>query len=258
MRPPVSLLRPLSGRPFSSAPLARQARPPAPADHEYKAQHEERPPADLSQSFAGISESAFPPEATEVLLAEVDAVDVEVLPDGVPYLPEIKYRRILNKAFGPGGWALVPRSRHRITDKTVEREYALFCLGRFVSQAVGDAAYFDKSGIATATEAAKSKALMRTCKDLGVASQLWDPLWVRAFRENECERVAVEHVRTRQQNRVWRKKGGEVGYPWEEVKAGASSGGPRTWVSGTGTRTFGTSGTGYTGSAGAAKTYYKK
>ena len=25
------------------------------------------------------------------------------------YLPEVKYRRILNKAFGPGGWALMPR-----------------------------------------------------------------------------------------------------------------------------------------------------
>ncbi len=25
------------------------------------------------------------------------------------YLPEIKYRRILNRAFGPGGWALMPR-----------------------------------------------------------------------------------------------------------------------------------------------------
>ena len=28
---------------------------------------------------------------------------------GLIYLPEIKYRRILNLAFGPGGWALMPR-----------------------------------------------------------------------------------------------------------------------------------------------------
>ena len=28
---------------------------------------------------------------------------------GLIYLPEIKYRRILNQAFGPGGWALMPR-----------------------------------------------------------------------------------------------------------------------------------------------------
>lgn len=28
---------------------------------------------------------------------------------GLIYLPEIMYRRILNEAFGPGGWALMPR-----------------------------------------------------------------------------------------------------------------------------------------------------
>jgi hypothetical protein len=33
--------------------------------------------------------------------------------DGVIYLPEIKYRRILNRAFGPGGWGLVPRGSVR-------------------------------------------------------------------------------------------------------------------------------------------------
>ncbi len=27
---------------------------------------------------------------------------------GLIYLPEIKYRRILNTAFGPGGWGLMP------------------------------------------------------------------------------------------------------------------------------------------------------
>ena len=33
--------------------------------------------------------------------------------------------------------------------------------------------YFDPGGIATATEGCKSNALMRCCKDLGVASELW-------------------------------------------------------------------------------------
>ena len=28
---------------------------------------------------------------------------------GLIYLPEIMYRRILNIAFGPGGWALMPK-----------------------------------------------------------------------------------------------------------------------------------------------------
>lgn len=50
--------------------------------------------------------------------------------DGLIYLPEIKYRRILNKAFGPGGWGLAPRSETNVSTKVVSREYALVCLGR--------------------------------------------------------------------------------------------------------------------------------
>ena len=44
---------------------------------------------------------------------------------------------------------------------------------RLVAVARGEQEYFDASGIATATEACKSNALMRCCKDLGVASELW-------------------------------------------------------------------------------------
>ena len=58
--------------------------------------------------------------------------------DGIIYLPEIKYRRILNRAFGPGGWGLAPRGETIVTEKPdkgglVTREYALVCHGRYVS-----------------------------------------------------------------------------------------------------------------------------
>jgi hypothetical protein len=55
---------------------------------------------------------------------------VEVKPDGLLYLPEIKYRRILNKAFGPGGWGLAPRGESIVTAKIVTREYGLIVQGR--------------------------------------------------------------------------------------------------------------------------------
>jgi hypothetical protein len=57
---------------------------------------------------------------------------VEIKPDGIIYLPEIKYRRILNKAFGPGGWGLAPRGESIVTAKAVTREYALLAHGRYV------------------------------------------------------------------------------------------------------------------------------
>ena len=58
--------------------------------------------------------------------------DVEVKPDGILYLPEIKYRRILNKAFGPGGWGLAPRGESIVTAKLVTREYGMVVQGRYV------------------------------------------------------------------------------------------------------------------------------
>jgi hypothetical protein len=46
------------------------------------------------------------------------------------YLPEIKYRRTLNEAFGPGGWGLAPRGETTVGPRIVSREWGLVCLGR--------------------------------------------------------------------------------------------------------------------------------
>ena len=117
---------------------------------------------DWTRSFAGLSSSPFSKEAANVLLAPLDPLDVEIKPgqidlsavsadartDGIVYLPEIsqcieqalagadalaEYRRILNRAFGPGGWGLAPRGPASVAGKAVSREYALVCLGRRVA-----------------------------------------------------------------------------------------------------------------------------
>ena len=85
---------------------------------------------DWTRSFHGLSDAAFSPETAEILLAPIPADDIEVKPDGIIYLPEIKYRRILNRAFGPGAWGLAPRGETIVTARTVTREYALVALGR--------------------------------------------------------------------------------------------------------------------------------
>ena len=87
---------------------------------------------DWTRSFQGLSNEAFSPDAAKVLLAPISPDDIEIKPDGIIYLPEIKYRRILNQAFGPGGWGLAPRGETIVTQKAVTREYALVALGRFV------------------------------------------------------------------------------------------------------------------------------
>ena len=59
----------------------------------------------------------------------------------------------------------------------ITREYALYCQSRFVAQATGEHTFYSKSNLSygKACESAKSNALMRCCKDLGIASELWDP-----------------------------------------------------------------------------------
>ena len=88
---------------------------------------------DWTSSYHGLSAEPFPKETADILLKPLDFDDVEIKPDGICYLPEIKYRRILNRAFGPGGWGLAPRGESTVTSKAVTREYALVALGRYGS-----------------------------------------------------------------------------------------------------------------------------
>lgn len=191
-RPFLHLYRPSSvwHRCFAVSHIRRQAVEEAPAQEGVESLNDapvflddDTTQVDWSRSFHGLSTQPFSEESAKILTAPIGVDDVEIKPgttnccsvdvDGIIYLPEIKYRRILNRAFGPGGWGLAPRSETTITPKSVSREYALVCHGRLVSVARGEQDYFEPGGIATATEGCKSNALMRCCKDLGIASELW-------------------------------------------------------------------------------------
>lgn len=172
-----------------------------------------------SASFHGLSNEAFSKEAQEILSAELPSDDIEITPDGLLYLPEIKYRRILNRAFGAGAWGLAPRGETLIQSSGVggllTREYGLVIHGRLVSIARGEQTYFKEAGIPTATEGCKSNALMRCCKDLGIASELWDPRFIRKFKKQYCENIFVEYVPTKKKKKIWKRKDEEVEYPFK-------------------------------------------
>lgn len=181
----------------------------------------------LDDPYFGISTSTFPQKILSVLLQPVNETDVEIKPDGLIYLPEIKYRRILNQAFGPGGWALMPRGEtlHYQNEgegaQLITREYSLYCHGRFISQATGEHTFYSKSNLSygKACESAKSNALTRCCKDLGIASQLWDPQYVTKWKKQHAEEVWCENARNKEKKRLWRKanSGESFSYPWKEM-----------------------------------------
>ncbi|KAJ3276433.1 hypothetical protein HDV01_005056 [Terramyces sp. JEL0728] len=137
------------------------------------------------QEFTGVSQEGFSSEILAVLNAPINGQDVEVTPDGHLYLPEIK-------------------------------EYALFARGRFISQARGEQAYFSEEGIPTATEGCKSNALMRCCKDLGIAFELWDPRFIRRFKSENIVMVQGVHVRTGQTKWLYKRKEDTLDYPYKE------------------------------------------
>ncbi|KAB5566280.1 mitochondrial genome maintenance MGM101-domain-containing protein [Coniochaeta sp. 2T2.1] len=169
---------------------------------------------DWSTSFHGLSTVAFDTEVAKILMAPLNKEDVEIKPDGIAYLPEIKYRRILNTAFGPGGWGLAPRGELVVGEKVVTREYALVVHGRFVAQARGECQYFSEDTIPTAAEGCKSNALSRCCKDLGIASELWDPRYLRQFKKEQCREVWVEHVVSKKKRQIWTRKDTDPQYPY--------------------------------------------
>ncbi|KAF2872074.1 mitochondrial genome maintenance MGM101-domain-containing protein [Massariosphaeria phaeospora] len=178
------------------------------------------PAIDWTRSYHGLGSISFTPEQGAILLAPVVQDDVEVKPDGIVYLPEIKYRRILNRAFGPGGWGLAPRGESIVTGKLITREYGLIVQGRLVSIARGEQQYFDPEGIPTATEGCKSNALMRCCKDLGIASELWDPRFIRKFTSEMTKEMWVEHVTTKKKRKMVLRKDDSIKYPFKESKMG--------------------------------------
>ncbi|KAK1997695.1 mitochondrial genome maintenance MGM101, partial [Colletotrichum falcatum] len=170
---------------------------------------------DWSTSYWGLGTQRFSKEVAEILMQPLNPADIEVKTDGIIYLPEIKYRRILNMAFGPGGWGLVPKGEVVVGDKVVTREYALVAEGRFVSQAQGENSYFTLETLPSAVEGCKSNALMRCCKDLGIASDLWDPVFIRRFKKEYAEEVWAEHIMTKKKKLIWTRKDVPVTYPYK-------------------------------------------
>lgn len=62
----------------------------------------------------------------------------------------------------------------------------------------------------------KSNALMRCCKDLGIASELWDPVFIRKWKALNAVDVWAVDVKSKQRRKVWRRKDEKLSYPYQE------------------------------------------
>jgi hypothetical protein len=148
-------------------------------------------------AYVGIASSPFTPEQQAILAAPLDENEIQVKPDdGELYMPQVHYRQRLVRAFGMGGWAIRSNGapvvdRTTTTTKgeaspTVFYTGLLYVGGRFIAEAMGEGRWITsnpKSDYGTALEIAKSNALVRCCKDLGMAWQIWDRSWTKKYKD---------------------------------------------------------------------------
>lgn len=110
------------------------------------------------------------------------------------YIEHAHLRDRLNQVFGPGQWAIVPRSRWAEDFRTfkggqasrVYVEAMLLIRGCFVSEAVGEMEYYPNNATQNygdAVEGAKTAALRRCCKELGIGLQAWKKDWCQGWWE---------------------------------------------------------------------------
>lgn len=148
-----------------------------------------------------VGHQTFHGSVREILLEPPSDDMVDIRADGIIFISIIHYRRKLTRAFGPGGWWVVPNSDVDEVDamkKVLRYRGTLYVHGRYIAEAVGEHDYDPASdSLGDAREAAKSNCLMRCCKDLGIFSELWD----RAFIDEWKVRFA-----TRSSDGTWQRR----------------------------------------------------
>ena len=119
--------------------------------------------------------------------------DVYIKPDGLVYLSWIKYSGRLTKAFTGTGWAMLPQGMPKAQNNLVIWGFHLVIKGVYCGFAIGEQQFFENGRMTfgEACEGAKSNALMRLCKGLGIGLELWDKefieKWLAAYANKKWD-----------------------------------------------------------------------
>jgi len=149
----------------------------------------------------------------EILYAKVKDEDVEIRPDGLIYLPWMEYVSRLHDAFGME-WAIIPRGMPEMNPARSGILWGFFLMvkGKPAGFAIGEQEYYPQNSSMTwgdACEGAKSNALMRLCKGIGISLELWRPSFIKGWLKMYAE--SYPHPRGEKDKwgnvkKLWRKK----------------------------------------------------
>jgi hypothetical protein len=173
---------------------------------EYLPEVDKRPSWQRPELYTGIAELLLTDQQVAILTAPVTDAEIEIKPDsfGAVYLCHASYRKRLNAAFQPGGWAQRQISEWQYDDdkKMLTAEFALYARGSngkvcYVSKAIGGQKYWGGKGKSDMTyddaaQGAESNALTRNCKQLGIALEMWEKRTANEYRNRLGVCVFVE------------------------------------------------------------------
>ena len=168
----------------------------------------------------------------EILYAKVKDEDVEIRADGLIYLPWMEYVCRLHEAFGME-WATIPRGLPEMNPGNTGLLWGFWLIVKGSPQgfAIGEQEYYANNATMTwgdACEGAKSNALMRLCKGIGISLELWRPSFVKRWKglyAESYDHPKGELDRWGKVKKLWRKKGAEKEprEPQEKQKAKAET-----------------------------------
>ena len=155
--------------------------------------------ADMVKSIGSVKLNE---EQKKTLFAPVNEEEVEIRPDGLVYLPWVFYHTRLREVFGLE-YALLPKGDPKYIPEANLMVWGFYMVikGSLMGYALGENGYHPNNramSYGDAIEGCKSNALMRLCKDLGISTELWQPEFVRKWKEE----WAVYDTNTKK----WKKK----------------------------------------------------
>jgi hypothetical protein len=122
-------------------------------------------------------------EQNDILFAPLKDNEIYIKPDGLIYLTWTKYASRLSRAFGTS-WTLVPQGMPKISDNNlIIWGFHLIVKGIYCGFSIGEQQYHDNKRMSygEACEGAKSNALTRLCKSLGIGLELWDKQFINEW-----------------------------------------------------------------------------
>jgi hypothetical protein len=108
-------------------------------------------------------------------------------PPVIPYLSHNGYRDRLDAAFGLGGWGMVPVGMPVEKDTSIFTPYALVVDGIPRVYAWGEQE-LHKMSYGDGLEGAKSNAIVRCGKELGIARELWNRSFIAELKRRTLQR----------------------------------------------------------------------